>query len=763
MADIGDHGRRSEEHTVSPIPSPRANLANPASGSQPVADPWPCPQRGAALLVFLGVIVLIAAGVLLSRLNAAIVPTPNRDPVTAQTLAQARDALVAWAATHPDTPGLLPFPDRSGDGDYDGTADCPSSTVVPGDLLGRFPIVGERAASGCAADAPMSIEPISKSGQRLWYAVSQNLVRGGGGGPINPDIAELATLPWLTVRRQDGTPIATASPIAAVIIDPGPAIATQDRSTIVAAAATEYPKYLDSVTISPDTFVNADFDACLDDDLGCATPGEDFIIFPQTADAFNDRLVFITVDELMGAVEDRVLGEAARALRSYKGNNPGNFYPWMSTFTDPRSYQGNATSGGATTLVDGGADFLLASVSDGDLVRNLTDGSIGSVATGGVTATTLTLVGLIGGTGNSFAAGDRYVVHAADRFQGNAGTVEGMLPLHLPNEVFQTGFAANWDYAGAANDDAWLKGDDGNAALIPTEADVDNFSSNGAAGDVTVLPANGQCKWTTPDRVDCWGIATILGYVRSDPPNLVVDRTVEVWFNFTADTTTITALTATDVRRRSHTYNGPNYGPVPVLAAPDMPQKWSVGNPCASGCAWTIHVEDTDGVNVGWRRAERDSNTDLVINKFDGIRYEIAVPDELPSWFAENNWHHFVHSTISGANLPVTASTSGDGTCRTPPLGAGNENDDCLTIQYNGATVRDDVEALVIGPGAVLAAQDRSTATACAPQPAFLCDYFEGPNSDPEATTRNLIYGRVPANTFAVTGTFNDRIRAVPP
>ncbi|MEJ2090240.1 MAG: hypothetical protein P8Y69_17620, partial [Gammaproteobacteria bacterium] len=198
----------------------------------------------------------------------------------------------------------------------------------------------------------------------------------------------------------------------------------------------------------------------------------------------------------------------------------------------------------------------------------------------------------------------------------------------------------------------------------------------------------------------------------------------------------------------------------------DMPQQ-----------SWSVRISDDDGTpgtcthlspprNCGWRLAVRDGNTDLVINKFEGIRYEIEVPGELPGWFVENNWQHFVHAAISGANLPATVSTSGDGACETPPLGAGNEDDDCLTVEYNAAMVRDDVEALVLGPGAALAAlpQDRNAGTACAPQPAFLCDYFEAPNSaDFSPAPRNLVFGRAMGDTFSVSNTFNDQIRTIPP
>jgi hypothetical protein len=162
-----------------------------------------CRQRGATLLIILGILVLLTSAILLDRLNAAVAPTPSRDPTSVNNLAKAKEALIAWAATHPDTPGLLPFPDRNDEGtpDYDGTADCVAAgTVGPAHLLGSFPTRGELALLGCAADVPMAIEITDSSGQRLWYAVSQNLVRGGGGGLVNPDIGELGVHPWIVVK-----------------------------------------------------------------------------------------------------------------------------------------------------------------------------------------------------------------------------------------------------------------------------------------------------------------------------------------------------------------------------------------------------------------------------------------------------------------------------------------------------------------------------------------------------------------------------------
>lgn len=738
-------------------------------------------QAGAALLVVLAILLLVAAAVLLERLQVAAIPAPARDPESMRSLARAKSALIAWAASHPDTPGLLPFPDRDDDvpPSYDGEADCVSpGAIVATHLLGKLPIRGEQ--SGCTSAIELFPETVDSARERLWYAVSRNLVRGGGGGPINPDIGELATQPWITVRDQSGAVISDR--VAAVILAPGPVLGTQDRG----GAAPKALNFLDALTVGASTYSNFDADGCPDAG-SCATPGEDFIVVPGGADGFNDRLVFITVDELMRAVEDRVLGEAGIALRSYRGSHPDDFYPWLSPFSDPRSPAGPATGGGATSLVDTGTDFGAAGVLAGHVVRNLTDGSIGPVAS--VSATTLTLEGLVGGTSNSFAAGDRYVVHAPDKFRGIPGTVEGMLPLHYPNELFATGFTADWDLDDI--DDYYESGD---SSLWANNSEFRQKT-------VTFSDVEGTCMWTHKDRVDCYGIqVTDLGGTPFVVPSgySVTRRTIEVQFSFEGrnDTTptaaAITAPTAASPRTRS----------VEIRATCSKPRSWNncqsdgtensppMPDPSRFGAAtppelnpapflpqdrdatpgdnetWIVRITDENGANVGQRAVVIDHDTRGRMT-LSGIRYEIDVTNELARWFVDNDWHRFVHAAVAGAHVPALAGTSsGDGSCTSPPVGPGNEADDCLIIQYNAATVRNDVEALVIAPGAVLAAQDRTTATgptACAGQPPFLCDYFEAPNSDAEATARNLVFGRALGNTFDVDTTFNDQIRAVPP
>lgn len=71
---------------------------------------------------------------------------------------------------------------------------------------------------------------------------------------------------------------------------------------------------------------------------------------------------------------------------------------------------GTATGGSATTLVDLGASFVSGGVTEYQLVRNTTTGDTFAVDTGGVAATTLTLVGTPSGA-SAFTAGQGYAIY----------------------------------------------------------------------------------------------------------------------------------------------------------------------------------------------------------------------------------------------------------------------------------------------------------------------------------------------------------------
>ncbi len=72
---------------------------------------------------------------------------------------------------------------------------------------------------------------------------------------------------------------------------------------------------------------------------------------------------------------------------------------------------GTATGGSPTTLVDTGGNFIVNGIVVGMLVRNIVTGDTFAVNTGGVGATTLTLVGTPSGP-NAFTVGQGYAIYA---------------------------------------------------------------------------------------------------------------------------------------------------------------------------------------------------------------------------------------------------------------------------------------------------------------------------------------------------------------
>ncbi|MHB1237361.1 MAG: hypothetical protein ACYCY7_07345, partial [Gallionella sp.] len=70
----------------------------------------PGTQHGGVLLVMLVILVIGAAALLVSALNSSSLKIA-RDKTTADALAQAKDALIAYAASDPNRPGELPCPD----------------------------------------------------------------------------------------------------------------------------------------------------------------------------------------------------------------------------------------------------------------------------------------------------------------------------------------------------------------------------------------------------------------------------------------------------------------------------------------------------------------------------------------------------------------------------------------------------------------------------------------------------------------------------
>ncbi|MGB4812639.1 MAG: hypothetical protein WBP13_09210 [Methylophilaceae bacterium] len=316
-------------------------------------------QEGGALLIFMLVLVLAGLAATFSFLDSSQVKL-ERIKANAIILANAKEALIgnSVAVNGSQRPGLLIKPDSFAlgelplPGNYDGTAD---SGCLDVSKTNGFPLIGSSNINiRCLGRLPwkdlgLSIHGATQedaSGIMPWYAVSANLVDPVCLGALNSNTLNLvhnpASLnctgtalpyPWLTVR--DGRGNIVSNRVAAVIIIPNEARNGQVRTLSPLGMANQY---LDTLVVPvgctapcvPGTYSNAD----MDNDYIFSEEGNPFAIDSQ----FNDQLIYITIDELMAAVEKRVAQEAALALRNYYMNSdatPANrFYPYAATLGD---------------------------------------------------------------------------------------------------------------------------------------------------------------------------------------------------------------------------------------------------------------------------------------------------------------------------------------------------------------------------------------------------------------------------------------------
>lgn len=230
-------------------------------------------------------------------------------------LGQAKEALIAWAVSY-DKPGQLPWPDRrevTPPSNYDGQSDCSNVNFNLVNSLGEPNFLGQipRIDSTAPCESYSGVGHFKDSnGNNLWYAVSRNLVRNyylSKDPIINPSLAVSSPYPWLEVRDINGHVVSDR--VAVVIIAPGPPLAGQNRNT----SAPPPSAFLDSITIGANAYSNYDY----------SNDDHEFIMGNNVTlnNMFNDRLIFITIDELIHAVEKRAANEIGRALVNYQATN----------------------------------------------------------------------------------------------------------------------------------------------------------------------------------------------------------------------------------------------------------------------------------------------------------------------------------------------------------------------------------------------------------------------------------------------------------
>ncbi|HQS57269.1 MAG: hypothetical protein B7Y56_00120 [Gallionellales bacterium 35-53-114] len=231
-------------------------------------------QRGAVLMVMLVILVTGGSAMLLSSLNS-VTPRLARDKVTADALAQAKEALIGYAAKA-NTPGQFPCPEDTTliglptEGTSKGTCTLPAIGRLPWRQLGLGPLRDGNS-------------------ELLWYALSP----GFRTSPINSD-----TPAQLTV---DGA----ANSAIAIIFSAGSPVNGQTRPTPTSSAPPDPAQYLE--------LSNSD--------------GDNIFISSQASDTFNDRLMIIKTGDIISIVEKRVKKELEKAFLAYGS------YPYPANFT----------------------------------------------------------------------------------------------------------------------------------------------------------------------------------------------------------------------------------------------------------------------------------------------------------------------------------------------------------------------------------------------------------------------------------------------
>ena len=264
-------------------------------------------QKGATLILAAFIIALAATVYVLKAYDPAQLRL-EQDKKTYLALNEAKQALISWAVSNSVNPGQMPFPDRNADGNYDGRSDCPSpvSAFSHSFLIGQLPLYGQ--TNPCISpQAGLGINTKDGGGNPLFYAVSRNLVHkydAPTGNPIiNPSIISSPTYPWLKVLDANGVPFSNR--VAAVIIAPKDAIGSQDRTGVA-----NIINYLDTFLIGSATFSNSDYDS----------NDEDFVINRNSMDV-NDKLVYVTIDELIDSLNSRASSDGANLLNQYRTKN----------------------------------------------------------------------------------------------------------------------------------------------------------------------------------------------------------------------------------------------------------------------------------------------------------------------------------------------------------------------------------------------------------------------------------------------------------
>jgi len=293
-------------------------------------------QQGLALILFLITALTVAGGSFFITTQRIKNSSIHTDEKTYKTLAAAKQTLISFSLSYQPNGlavelGRLPYPDRYLDGDYDGQSDCINytDTLNLPLLIGRFPWLREQ---GACPTQDINFDLKDALGERLWYAVSPHMVRHQSNNTFSPNFLDPAIAnQWLTLYDQNGL---VSNRVAFIAFSAGAALPGQNKNTSTSI------NFLDSYNVPG---------------IGNVSNHESdltFVTAPKS-ETFNDKLIYMTIDELMPLLEKRVLLEVRNLINSFQNTN--GYYPYPAVLGDAMYDCDNTLSPGGGVIATNNA------------------------------------------------------------------------------------------------------------------------------------------------------------------------------------------------------------------------------------------------------------------------------------------------------------------------------------------------------------------------------------------------------------------------
>jgi len=288
-------------------------------------------ESGVALIIFLTILILGITAILLSELNTRHDLMLEDQAQTRRALIQAKEALIGYAASYYDYDeqqgmyGFLPCPDLRinviPEGEEDGS--CGSTDKSS---LGRLP---------WKKIGLLSLRDGAK--ECLWYAVSGPYKQSPRTSMLNEDTNGL-----FDVSVSDGTDtlqLTGTQPqdrAVAVIIAPGKILSNQNRTPVNKGKGVEIcgGKY------EPTAYLETDVNNLVDDDFEGFLTAQDIVAQnSDNSNPINDRVVYITREELWGAIRKRrdfmrkmqdLTRSVASCVANYANSSTDRRLPWAA-------------------------------------------------------------------------------------------------------------------------------------------------------------------------------------------------------------------------------------------------------------------------------------------------------------------------------------------------------------------------------------------------------------------------------------------------